>query len=156
MTFIFFLLKLTKKKTTVHSMRVSLPHAKVNHTFETVADYLLDKTPACFHTFRSWVQLRGCQGCLWQPWFLSDKCKNTKGSAESKESDLVYVAHTEINKKCQMFQICSNSHADEPTFHFWNTFTQHHKIINIFFPHLDSREPDVYCHMLDHSFQQNA
>lgn len=127
-----------------------------SYTCETVADYLLNKTPACFHTFWSWVQLRGCQGCLWQPWFLSDKCKNTKGSAESKESDLVYVAHTEINNKCQMFQICSNSHADEPTFHFWNAFTQHHKIINIFFPHLDSREPDVYCHMLDHSFQQNA
>lgn len=28
-------------------------------------------------------------------------------------------------------RICSNSHADESTFHFWNPFTQYHKIINI-------------------------
>lgn len=83
-------------------------------------------------------------------------CKATKGRVESKESDLVNVAHIEINNKCQMFRICSNSHADVPTFHFWNAFTQRHKIMNIFFPRLDFREPDVYCHMLGHSFQQNT
>lgn len=35
-------------------------------------------------------------------------CKATKGRVESKESDLVNVAHIEINNKCQMFRICSN------------------------------------------------
>lgn len=75
------------------------------------------------------------QGCSWggvrdasdSPGFRQTSVKPQEEELESKESDLVYVAHIEINNKCQMLWTCSNSHADEPTSQFWNASTQHPK-----------------------------
>lgn len=74
-------------------------------------------------------------GCSWggvrdasvSPDFRQTSVKPQDEELEPKESDLVYVAHIEINNKCQMLWTCTNSHADEPTFQFWNAFTQHQK-----------------------------
>lgn len=124
----FFFAETDTKKTMMGAggAGVSSPYKGESYLWNCGRLFIKTKLPPVFIRSDHGCSWGGCQGPLWQPWFLSDQCKTTKGRAESKESKLVDVAHTQLNNKCQMLLICSHSHADELTFHFWNAFTQYH------------------------------